>query len=206
MVQSLRIGASLAAALTLFLQGCGDAPRQDAGEPSDSRKTGQSEEFAPEGPSAAPSASADDINSIPRDNILTPEGLGLLVIGKPLPAGSSWAVSGAQVSESCLVAASPDFTGAYAIIEDGVVRRISAGEGSALALANGVNVGMAESEVRQRMGSLRSKPHVYVEQPGKYLFAGGTEPRVMIEIGAEGRVTQLHVGTMPVLGYVEACA
>ena len=206
MVHASRIGACLAAALTLLLQGCGDEPRQDAGELSDLRETGQSEETGTGVSSAAPSVSGNDANSISGDNILTPDGLGLLVIGKPLPAGSSWTVSGAQVSDSCLIAASRDFPSAYAILEDGVVRRISAGDGSALALANGVKAGMAESEVRRRMGALRSEPHAYVEPPGKYLFASGAQPRVMIEIGAEGRVNQLHVGTMPVLGYVEGCA
>lgn len=142
----------------------------------------------------------------PGTDVLSPQGLGLLVVGKPIPQGSSFAVRGAQASDSCLIASSPDFPDVYVIEEDGVVKRITASQGAKLELASGVRVGMDEAEARMLMGTVREVPHKYADAPAKYLFETGSDPHVMVEIGADGTVTQLHVGTMPALGYVEACS
>lgn len=52
-------------------------------------------------------------------------------------------------------------------------------------------------------------PHKYEEAPAKYLTAPNVasgEPALRFEIGRDGKVSLIHVGTMPVLGYVEGCA
>jgi hypothetical protein len=36
--------------------------------------------------------------------------------------------------------------------------------------------------------------------------AASGDPALRFEIGADGKVSLVHVGTMPVLGYVEGCA
>jgi hypothetical protein len=36
--------------------------------------------------------------------------------------------------------------------------------------------------------------------------AASGDPALRFEIGADGKVSLIHVGTMPVLGYVEGCA
>ena len=141
--------------------------------------------------------------------MLTLEGLGGLKIGQAVPAGSSWAERGAQIPGGCTTISSPDFPGAYAIVEQGKVRRITAGQRSEVKLVEGIGVGASEKEVRATFPSFREEPHKYVEAPAKYLTApnaasGG--PALRFEIGADGKVSLIHAGTMPVLGYVEGCA
>jgi hypothetical protein len=142
-------------------------------------------------------------------NVLTLEGLGALRIGAAVPPGSSWAERGAQISDTCRLLSSPDYPGAYAIVEGGKVRRITLGERSAVKLVEGIVVGASEAEVRAAFPGFNEAPHFYVEAPAKYLTAPNAEsgdPALRFETGADAKVTQIHVGTMPVLGYVEGCA
>lgn len=151
-------------------------------------------------PAPSPAASADT---------LTLTGLGALRIGEAVPAGSSWAERGAQESDTCRTVSSPDYPGVYAIVEDGRVRRISAGQRSSVALAEGIAAGAREDAVRAAFPAFREEPHKYVAAPAKYLTAPGAgsgDPALRFEIDAGGRVMQIHVGTMPVLGYVEGCS
>ena len=135
-------------------------------------------------------------------------GLGDLAIGKPVPTGGSWAERGAQPSDACRTVTSADYPGVYAIVEAGKVRRISVGQGSDVKLAEGIGVGSPESEVAKWFAGFRSQPHKYVPAPAKYLTApnaSATQSALRFEIGADGGVTQMHVGTMPQLAYVEGC-
>jgi hypothetical protein len=141
--------------------------------------------------------------------VLTLEGLGALRIGQAVPAGSGWAERGAQISDECRLISSPDFPGVYAIVEGGRVRRITVGQRSDVKLVEGIGVGASEAEVRAAFAGFREEPHEYVEAPGKYLTAPNApsgDPALRFEIGADRRVSLIHVGTMPVLGYVEGCA
>src|SRR5690606_28237782 len=99
-------------------------------------------------------------------NILTLKGLGDLRIGEAVPEGSSWAEKGAQVSESCRVLTSPDYPGAYAIVEDDRVRRISLGQRSTVKLAEGIATGDSEAAVKKHF-PYPETPHKYVEAPAK---------------------------------------
>ena len=140
---------------------------------------------------------------------LTLEGLGDLKIGEPLPPGSRWASRGAQISETCRTVSSPDFPGVYAIVTDGVVQRITIGRRSDLKLVEGIGVGDSEQTVRERFPGFREEPHKYVEAPAKYLTApdaASGDPALRFETGQDGRISLIHVGRMPVLGYVEGCA
>lgn len=142
-------------------------------------------------------------------NVLTLQGLGALRIGDPVPAGSIWAERGAQIPGGCRTVSSPDFPGVYAIVEEGVVRRITVGGQSEVKLTEGIGPGASEAEVRAAFPGFHEEPHKYVESPAKYLTAPGAasgDPALRFEIGLEGRVSLMHVGTMPVLGYVEGCA
>lgn len=160
---------------------------------------------------ASPAATAPPAPSpeaTPAPDVLALEGLGPLRIGEPLPAGGSWTERGAQASDTCRIATSPDYPGAYAIVEGGKVRRISLGERSTVKLAEGIGVGSSEADVRKWFAGFRETPHKYVEG-GKDLTAPNAEsgaPALRFEIGADGKVSEIHVGTMPVLGYVEACS
>ena len=158
-------------------------------------------------PVTAPNAAlpATEVSS----KVLTLEGLGALRIGQPVPTNGSWASRGAQISDACQTVTSPDYPGVYAIVTDGAVRRITVGQRSDVKLFEGVGVGSTEQAVNGAFPGFRSEPHKYEAAPAKYLTApnaasGG--PALRFEIGADGKVKLMHVGTMPVLGYVEGCA
>lgn len=179
---------------------CSQEPAPPAPEPTATAAS-------PAPPIATPASTTP--SATPSPNTLALAGLGDLRIGEPLPAGSTWAERGAQASDTCRTVSSPDYPGVYAIVEGGRVRRISAGERSAVELAEGIGVGASEAEVREAFPGFRDEPHAYVAAPGKYLTAPGAEsgdPALRFEIGADRKVTEIHVGTMPVLGYVEACS
>ena len=146
---------------------------------------------------------------VPAARLLMLEGLGDLRIGQPIPADSKWAERGGQASDTCRIIASPDFPGVYAIVEGGRVRRITAGQGSTVRLAEKIGVGSTEKEVRGWFAGFRAEPHEYQAAPAKYLTAPNAasgDPALRFEIGEDGKVALVHVGTMPVLGYVEGCA
>lgn len=142
-------------------------------------------------------------------NVLTLEGLGALKVGQAVPVGSGWAVRGAQISDACHTVSSPEYPGVYAIVEGGQVRRISVGGVSDVKLVEGVGVGSSEKEVRAWFAGFREDPHKYVEAPAKYLTApnaGSGDPALRFEIGQDGKVSLMHIGTAPQLNYVEGCA
>ena len=161
---------------------------------------------APVPAATPPPATAD---SPPAASVLTLEGLGALEVGQAVPAGSGWAEQGAQISDECRTVASPAHPGVYAIVEDGKVRRVTVGRGSDVKLTEGIGVGAGEAEVRAAFPGFRAEPHKYSETPAKYLTApnaGSGDPALRFEIGADGKVALIHVGTKPVLFYVEGCA
>ncbi|MDQ3140244.1 MAG: hypothetical protein M3Q15_05915 [Pseudomonadota bacterium] len=169
---------------------------------------GANETAAPSPPAPAPSPSAP-ATTPPAANVLALEGLGLLRIGEAVPAGSGWAERGAQISDECRTVSSPDFPGVYAIVEGGKARRITVGERSDVELIEGIGTGATEAEVRAAFPGFRETPHEYVEAPAKYLTAPNAksgDPALRFEIGADGKISLIHIGTMPVLGYVEGCA
>lgn len=177
---------------------------QEAAAPSQ-EPTAATESASP----ADPAQASPEPPAAPSPNTLALEGLGALRIGEPVPVGSGWAERGAQASDTCRTVSSPDYPGVYAIVEDGRVRRISAGQRSSVELVEGIGVGASEAEVREAFPGFREEPHAYVAAPGKYLTAPnapGGDSALRFEIDAERKVSEIHVGTMPVLGYVEACS
>lgn len=141
--------------------------------------------------------------------VLTLEGLGALKIGQPVPGNTSWAARGAQASDACTTVSSPDYPGVYAIVGGGKVRRISVGKRSDVKLIEGIGVGATEKQVMAAFPGFRDTPHKYVDAPAKYLTAPNAEsgdPALRFEIGSDRTVTIIHVGTAPVLGYVEGCS
>ena len=196
-----------ATALALCLAACSSKPSPSA---SAATATGV--------PEAAASAAPDDdaiaatqpmVMPVGNTPMLTLEGLGDLEIGQPVPKDGSWAERGAQISDSCRTVSSPDFPGVYAIVEDGKVRRITVGGRSDVVLVEGIGVGASEAEVEQAFPGFRASPHEYEDAPAKYLTAPNADsgaPALRFEIGQDGKVSLIHVGTMPVLGYVEGCA
>ncbi|HEY6916880.1 MAG TPA: hypothetical protein VI381_04495 [Allosphingosinicella sp.] len=202
----MKILTSGLAATALALAACSAEPAGNARTaPAASNATAPKPRPAAPRPAAAPSA---------RANVLTLEGLGALRIGAPVPENSGWSMDEAAIEEvDCRTVSSPDYPGVYAIVQDGVVRRISVEGGgderSDVKLANGLGLGATEAKVRAAYPGLREDPHEYVRAPAKYLTAPDAEsgkPAVRFETGADGKVSVIHVGTIPVLYYIEGCS
>lgn len=142
-------------------------------------------------------------------DILSLEGFGGLVVSEPVPRNSSWAERGAQTGGSCRLVSSPRHPGAYAIVLDGKVQRITLGQRSRAKLAEGIGVGASETDVKKWFAGFREEPHKYEDAPAKYLTAPNAargSSALRFEFGGDGRVKMIHVGLMPVLAYVEGCA
>lgn len=140
--------------------------------------------------------------------VLTLGGLGTLIIDKAPPGDGLWSERGAQNSETCRVISSADYPGVYAITEGGKVRRITAGSGSNVKTIEGIGVGSTRAQVNDVFAGFRETPHKYVAG-AKYLTSPGAEngqPAVRFEMSPQGKVTAMHFGMMPTLGYVEACS
>ena len=168
-------------------------------------------------PSASPSPPAtenvaSEVESTPSPasvKVIGLAGLDDLRIGEPAPKSGSWAERGAQTGDACRIVTSPDYPGVYAIVENGKVQRITAGERSDVKLAEGLGVGATEKDVKKWFAGFREEPHKYEGAPAKYLTAPNAangSSALRFEIGEDGKVAFIHVGTMPVLGYVEGCA
>jgi hypothetical protein len=158
-------------------------------------------------PTPAPTPSATSTPS--PGKTLALEGLGTLRIGQAVPRGSSFAERGAQIDEGCRTVSSPAYPGVYAIVTEGKVRRITVGQRSDVKLIEGIGIGSTERDVKKWFAGFRAEPHKYEDKPAKYLSApnvGSGAPALRFEIGQNGKVSLMHVGTAPVLEYVEGCA
>jgi hypothetical protein len=185
-------GLAIALSLSLAMAACSDEPADDAAAP---------EAAVSVAPAAVPE---EQVSS----NTLTLAGLGPLRLGQPVDPASGFAARGAQISDECITVSSPSYPDVYAIVEAGTVRRISVSEGSTVTLAEGVGPGATRTTVEGSFPGFVEEPHKYVPG-GRYLTAPGAEsgdPAVRFELDEAGRVTTVHVGLMPVLGYVEGCA
>lgn len=181
-----------------------------APEPSGSASTGAAATadgadavVAPAATEAAPATPAAS------GQVLGLEGLGDLRIGQAVPSGSSWAMRGVAEDPACRTVTSPKYPGVYAIVTQGKVRRITVGKRSDVKLAEGIGPGASEAEVNQWFAGFRAESHKYEDAPAKYLTAPNAasgDPALRFEIGHDGKVNLIHVGTMPVLAYVEGCA
>lgn len=81
--------------------------------------------------------------------------------------------------------------------------------GGAVTRVEGIGAGASEAQVRAAFPGFREEPHKYEDAPATYLTAPGADtggPALRFEIGQDGKVAAIHVGTMPELGYVEGCA
>lgn len=198
MIEPVKAALAAASLAVLLLAGCGSEPAAERAEPGpDAAVVEDAPQAADPAPPTPPIATAQT---------LTLEGYGGLTIGKPVPAGSPWVARGAQISDGCTTITAPDWPGAYAIVEQGVVRRISVSDESKAKLVEGIGPGSTDAQVRAAFPSFVAEPHKYVEAPAKYLTQPGTDPRLLFEIDDKGKVSLVHVGVMPTLAYVEGCA
>jgi len=198
MIEPVKAALAAASLAVLLLAGCGSEP---AAERAETKPDAAVVEDAPQAADAAQPTPA-----IATAQTLTLEGYGGLTIGKPVPVGSPWVARGAQISDGCTTITAPDWRGAYAIVEENVVRRITVSDESKAKLVEGIGPGSTEAQVRAAFPSFVAEPHKYVDAPAKYLTQPGNAPRLRFEIDDEGKVSLVHVGMMPTLEYVEGCA
>lgn len=185
-----------------LVAGC-SSPKSSAADPTASADASGTATVAPvETPGPVPSNSTKPVSMT-----LKLEGLGDIEVGKPVPAGSRFALRGGQIPDSeCKTFSSPDYPGVYAIVEGGTVRRISVGGESKVKLVEGIGVGSVEKDVLAAFPGFKAEPHKYVAAPAKYLTQPGNDPRLRFEIGEDRLVSVMHVGVQPQLQYVEGCA
>ena len=158
---------------------------------------------------AASTGAAPDSQATAQPDVLTLEGLGDLRIGAAVPQGSSWKALDVQAGDGCTMYSSPEYPDTWAMVTGGLVRRISTGPDSPVKLIEGIGAGSTEAQVRSYFGGFRETPHKYEEAPAKDLTAPNADSgdsALRFEIGADGNVSQMHIGTMPELGFVEGCA
>jgi hypothetical protein len=176
------------------------ASSEPTGEPA--AKAAWAEPSSPAAVSSEPTKA--EPASIDHD-VLSPTGIGSIVVGQALPA--SIETDGAQESESCRIY--PDKAlRIYAMTDGKVVARVTAMKGSKVQTAKGIAVGATEAAVRSAYPDAAASPHKYVEAPGKYLDwrPGGGNAGLRFEIDGQGKVSAIHAGREPEIEYVEGCS
>jgi len=197
----------LAAAVALAVLAACSSQGPVATDAPDAAATASADAMSPDPAASSEPAVVTPLPSEAPASVLALEGLGDLRIGQPVPAGSSFAPRGAQLpGTDCKTLSSPAYPGVYALTEGGNVRRITVGSGSPVKLVEGIGPGSTEAEVLQVFPTFIASPHKYVAAPAKYLTQPGSDPRLRFEIGRDRKVSLVHVGMMPQLGYVEGCA
>jgi hypothetical protein len=183
------------APMSAVLAGCGRPEQAGNGAQADVRTT------APQPAPASSSARAKPA--------LTAQGYDTIRIGaKPADAiGYALAPVGGTPEDACRIFRSPRVPGLAVMVEQGVVTRLTAHGDAKVRTERGIGVGSTEAEVRAAYRPLGESPHKYDAAPAKNLVWGeeGVPEALRFEIGADGRVVQLHAGASPALMYVEGC-
>lgn len=202
---------SLIAALLLAspLAACGDggevAQNNIAAAPAETAN-----QAAPPANAAAPGNEAAEAPA--PLTFIRPTGYDTIRIGaKPQEVGYGLADAGGY-DGPCRIWTSPRLPGLAVMVDEGIIRRLtlhaSRGTPSPIRTERGIGVGSTEAEVRAAYSPLGQEAHKYEEAPAKYLNWGeeGVPQAFRFEIGANGRVTELHAGESPWLTYVEGCS
>jgi hypothetical protein len=199
LVQTPRFTSATAVGIVLSLAACSQEP-----EPQPTAQETEAIVDAVARASATPIA----VPTATAENTLTLEGLGALKLGQAPDAARGWMERGAQASDRCRIISNPAFPGVYGIAEGGVIKRVTVAGASAVKFVEGIGVGASRAAVDGAFPGFREEPHKYVDG-GVYLTAPNAasgDPAVRLELDDGGMVTAMHVGMMPVLGYVEGCA
>lgn len=187
--------------LTLIAAACGQPPQDD--------QTGTS---PPANAQAAPAPPADPPRpeQPPVASVLTLIGLGDIVIGAPprMTGPGALTEDHVQLSAECRTLSSPEHPDVYVMTDGKLVTRITLMRDTKVRTEKGIVPGASEAEVRAAYSPLAERGHDYGAAPAKNLVWGGKggKPGLRFEIGNDGRVTMVHAGVQPMLGYSEGCA
>lgn len=188
--------STLALGSAIALAACSASPDEAADADGTASEPAAMETDAP---------AVSDISQAPPN--LTLEGFADVKIGEAVPGDSSFTSADTQAGSDCTVYTSSKYPGAYALVEGGKVRRVSVEGESQVKLVEGIGLGSTKDAVMGDFAGFRETPHKYVD--GSYLTAPNADSgdvALRFEIGPDDTVTAMHVGTMPALGYVEACS
>lgn len=153
---------------------------------------------------AAPASAA----ALPADTELTARGLGPIRLGmteREIERASGLRLHQDDwgVGPSCTTASFGHRN--YLLFRRGKLARITVAS-RRFATGGGVRVGDRQRKVRRVYGAkVRRSPHAYT-RGASYLDVGRGSPRLRFETNRRGRVTLMHAGLAPEIGYVEACA
>lgn len=103
--------------------------------------------------------------------------------------------------------------GLYVMVENGLVTRVTLGEGSSAVSERGIRVGDTAARVREVYGSaIEASGHKYEPAPAEYLTTWATPDHsspaargIKYEIGQDGTVRSISGGG-PSIQYVEGCS
>ena len=139
---------------------------------------------------------------------LTAAGFGPFTVGQPIAmAGPAPPREADRISEDCRLFSDPNLPGVWAMTDGaGVVRRVSVAGPSPIETPEGVGVGATEASVRAAYPSLRREPHEYTVGGDNLYTAAPGAAGLRFELGEDRRVTEMHGGSPPFLGYSEGCA
>lgn len=161
-------------------------------------------------PTAAASTPAIALPDPSDPNTLTPTGLGVVRVGTPPPQNgpSAWTKDDVTLSDTCQTWHANAYPDAYLMTDGSAVRRVTVAQSSPVRTGKGIGVGDSEAQVMKAYPDAVASPHKYVAAPAKYLDAipADGEAGLRFEIDQDGKVSMIHAGIMPWLGYVEGCA
>lgn len=218
-VTHVTVRSVITLALPMLLLACGPgSPSQSSqAAATDSTDTGTAS-VEPSQPGVAASQAPLETAG-PRTAVLTPDGWGPLRIG----------MTRAEVVRAAAEDAQPDAVGGpdpaacdefrpreapeglRAMIEDGILTRITVSRNSDISTAAGIRVGDPAAAVLARYGAeARVEPHKYWEPPARYVTVWRTGPPeadrrgIRFEIDPDDQVVHMHAGG-PSIEYVEGC-
>ncbi len=164
---------------------------------------------------AEPSAPGATAPAAPSGPVLTPKGLGPVLIGMTdaevraaAGAANIEPNDGPDVTEGCSqIRLQGPYAGAILMVEEGKLTRITLGEGATLTTDKGIGVGATPAEVLAAYPGAKAEPHKYEDAPAQYLTVWTVPDKegTVFEVSGSGRVANIHAGG-PSIQYVEGCA
>lgn len=140
------------------------------------------------------------------DLILSPQGYGLIRFGQTLKHTEITLNEHSKADdpdESCTYVEFKKYPNVRFMVEDGVITRADVNEN--VPNTSGIKVGMTIANARRIQPRLKTEPHQY-DPEGHYLTLSFNHGRFALVFETDKtKVTDVHGGMQPSVGYVEGC-